>query len=159
MSKELVAHSSEQFPTESSVRLADLAKVHIAKRDLKLTDELYRGFLQILFGEASAKDLTHEQIEELLDHFKSLGWMSGYPPTQKVDAKKSKNKKPPNSPASEAQIRLIEYLWTHGSGIRKKTHEALEHFLSHYFHIAHFREVKTKQVPGILGAIRKMAQR
>ena len=52
---------------------AELAKVHIAKRDLKLTDPLYRGFLNVLFGETSAKDLTHEQVEELLEHFKSLG--------------------------------------------------------------------------------------
>ena len=51
---------------------AELAKVHIAKRDLKLTDTLYRGFLNVLFGRSSAKDLTHEQVEELLEHFKLI---------------------------------------------------------------------------------------
>ena len=57
---------------------AELAKIHIAKRDLKLTDPLFRGFLNVLFGQGSARDLTHEQVEELLEHFKSLGWKSEY---------------------------------------------------------------------------------
>ena len=52
---------------------AELAKVHIAKRDLKLTDPLYRGFLNVLFGETSAKDLTHEQVEELLELTSPIG--------------------------------------------------------------------------------------
>ena len=41
--------------TDHRPNRADLAKVHIAKRDLKLDDELYRGFLNVLFGKTSAK--------------------------------------------------------------------------------------------------------
>jgi len=48
---------------------AELAKIHIAKRDLKLTDPLYCGFLNVLFGQGSERDLTQEQVEELLEHF------------------------------------------------------------------------------------------
>ena len=73
---------------------AELAKVHIAKRDLKLTDPLYRGFLNVLFGETSAKDLTHEQVEELLEHFKSLGWKSEYAESE-TGRKQSESKAPP----------------------------------------------------------------
>ena len=74
---------------------AELAKVHIAKRDLKLTDPLYRGFLNVLFGETSAKDLTHEQVEELLEHFKSLGWKSEYTKSE-TGRKQSESKAPPS---------------------------------------------------------------
>lgn len=133
---------------------AELAKIHIAKRDLKLSDPLYRGFLNVLFGQGSARDLTHDQVEELLDHFKSLGWHSEFhsggskTPTIISSVRK---------PATMAQLGLIVYLWKHGIGIRHKSMDALEHFLNHQFHISHLKQTKAWQVPGIVGAIRKMA--
>ena len=173
MSKKAVAQQKKQLPTETKVAVssarptrAELAKIHIAKRDLKLTDQLYRGVLNVLFGETSAKDLSHKQIDELLTHFKSLGWESDY----SADTKKetgSKNKisdkpvsqvSPSRGPATMAQLGLIMYLWKHGPGIRNKSTEALDYFLNHHFHVSEFKEVKARQVPGILGAIRKMAR-
>ena len=141
---------------------AELAKVHIAKRDLKLTDPLYRGFLNVLFGETSAKDLTHEQIEELLEHFKSLGWQSSYTSVQATDGT-GKAKSPikissGRSHATMAQLGLIVYLWEHGPGIRHNSMQALEHFLNHHFHIAELKQVKARQVPGILGAIKNLGK-
>ena len=136
---------------------AELAKVHIAKRDLKLTDPLYRGFLNVLFGRSSARDLTHEQVEELLEHFKSLGWKS------ETGRKQGESKAPlphgsGRKPATMAQIGLIVYLWEHGPGIRHKSMQALEHFLNHHFHIAELKQVKARQVPGILGVIKNMGK-
>ena len=140
---------------------AELAKIHIAKRDLKLSDPLYRGFINVLFGETSAKDLTHEQIEELLDHFKSLGWESNYTSEQTKSTEEPKNPTKSTSgrsPATMAQIGLIVYLWKHGPGIRHKSMQALDHFLHHHFHISELKQVKANQVPGILGAIKNMGK-
>ena len=142
---------------------AELAKIHIAKRDLKLTDPLYRGFLNVLFGQGSERDLTQEQVEELLEHFKSLGWKSEYTKSE-MGRKQSEPKAPPPShgsgrkPATMAQIGLIVYLWEHGPGIRHKSMQALEHFLNHHFHIAELKQVKARQVPGILGMIKNMGK-
>ena len=142
---------------------AELAKIHIAKRDLKLTDPLYRGFLNVLFGQGSERDLTQEQVEELLEHFKSLGWKSEYTKSE-MGRKQSEPKAPPPShgsgrkPNTMAQIGLIVYLWEHGPGIRHKSMQALEHFLNHHFHIAELKQVKARQVPGILGAIKNMGK-
>ena len=141
---------------------AELAKIHIAKRDLKLTDPLYRGFLNVLFGQGSARDLTQEQVEELLEHFKSLGWKSEYTKSE-MGRKQSEPKAPPShgsgrKPATMAQIGLIVYLWEHGPGIRHKSMQALEHFLNHHFHIAELKQVKARQVPGILGVIKNMGK-
>ncbi|MBT5027858.1 MAG: regulatory protein GemA [Nitrospinaceae bacterium] len=163
MPKKPDTHSSKESLTGSSITLgkptrADLAKIHIAKRDLKLTDNLYRGFLDVLFCRTSAKDLTHAQIEELLEHFRSLGWSSVYKPPKNETQRRQNKPLPKNGPSTPAQRSLIEYLWKHGPGIRNKTSEALEHFLIHHFHVSHLRDVKAGQVPGILGAIRKMAQ-
>lgn len=172
MSRKPATQSSTDYPTGPRPLVgpsrADLAKVHIAKRDLNLTDQLYRGFLNVLFGETSAKDLTHEQIDELLEHFKSLGWESGYSVNQAkaggVNGKSSAGSKNPRkissgrSPASMKQLGLIMYLWKHGPGIRNKSVPALDHFLNHHFHVSHLREVKAGQVPGILGAIKNMGK-
>ena len=141
---------------------AELAKIHIAKRDLKLTDPLYRGFLNVLFGQGSERDLTQEQVEELLEHFKSLGWKSEYTKSE-MGRKQSEPKAPPShgsgrKPATMAQIGLIVYLWEHGPGIRHKSMQALEHFLNHHFHIAELKQVKARQVPGILGVIKNMGK-
>ena len=149
---------------------AELAKIHIAKRELNLSDPLYRGFLNVLFGRCSARDLTHEQIDELLEHFKSLGWKSSFTAehhaTRSIESPLKKSERQKSSPkissgrgsATMAQIGLIVYLWKHGPGIRHNTIEALEHFLNHHFHISEMKQVKASQVPGILGAIKNMGK-
>ncbi|MZH03075.1 MAG: regulatory protein GemA [Nitrospinae bacterium] len=147
--KPLTGSSSTVGPTRS-----ELAKIHIAKRDLKLTDQLYRGVLNVLFGETSAKDLSHEQIDELLDHFKSLGWENEFTKNEEEPPSQSKGR----GPATMAQLGLIMYLWKHGPGIRNKSTQALDYFLNHHFHVSNLKEVKANQVPGILGAIKKMGK-
>ncbi len=126
------------MPTRSQ-----LARVHIAKRDLKLTDPLYRDFLNLCFGKRSAKNLTADEVEALLLHFEGLGWGSARPA------------RPPL--ASPAQLGKIEAMWMHGPGVRIKTHAALKHFLQHHFRISRISEIKASQVAPILGAIRKIS--
>lgn len=156
MPRKTVASQSQSLqagPTTNGPTRAELAKIHIAKRDLKLTDQLYRGVLNVLFGETSSRDLSHEQIDELLDHFKSLGWGNEYTKKESTLPANSNGRKV----ATMAQLGLIMYLWKHGPGIRNKSTQALDYFLSHHFHIPELKQVKARQVPGILGAIRKMA--
>lgn len=122
-----------------------LARVHIAKKELQLTDALYRDFLELWFGKRSAKDLTASEIEALLTHFQGLGWEQFH--------------RAPENPqlASPAQLYEMQKLWMTGSGVRVKTLAALQHFLSHHFHIASLSAVKASQVRSIFGAIRKIA--
>lgn len=53
---------------------AQLAKIHIAKKELQLTDDTYRDILALHFKAESAKDLTDRQAEQLLDLFRAKGW-------------------------------------------------------------------------------------
>lgn len=55
-------------------RSAELAKIHIAKKDLALDDELYRQILWTVARVRSAKDLDAHGRGAVLDHFKSRGW-------------------------------------------------------------------------------------
>ena len=62
-------------------RNAQLAKIHIAKKDLGLSDDIYREILSGRFNVASARDLTDRQANELLSYFRSLGWRAKPPKT------------------------------------------------------------------------------
>lgn len=57
---------------------ADLAKIHIAKKELGLTDDAYRDLLRERFGKESAAKLTPGQAYRLLEYFKYLGWRPRY---------------------------------------------------------------------------------
>ena len=51
-----------------------LAKVHIAKKDLKLPDDDYRAIVMRITGHTSSKYCNERQLEQLLAEFKRLGW-------------------------------------------------------------------------------------
>ena len=62
---------------------ADLARIHIAKKELAFTDEAYRDLLRVNFRVESAKDLTDEQARSMIALFKAKGWAAkptGKPP-------------------------------------------------------------------------------
>jgi hypothetical protein len=49
--------------------------IHIAKSQLKLTDAQYRSLLRLRCnGKESSKELTYEEADRLIDHFKRLGF-------------------------------------------------------------------------------------
>ncbi|WP_333822836.1 gp16 family protein [Pinisolibacter sp.] len=51
-----------------------LAKVHIAKKDLALSDENYRAILVRITGRESSADCSEPQLVALLAEFRRLGW-------------------------------------------------------------------------------------
>ena len=53
---------------------AEYAKIHIAVKELGLTDENYRDILMFNFGVHSAKGLSAVQVDELLNIFRQKGW-------------------------------------------------------------------------------------
>ena len=56
-----------------------LAQIHIAKKDLALTDDAYRDILRLHFKVESAKALTDRQAVVLINHLKSKGWQPKQP--------------------------------------------------------------------------------
>jgi len=58
----------------SSQRRGLLAKVHIAKKELGIIDDDYRGILGREFGVTSSAALADRELESLVDYFKSKGW-------------------------------------------------------------------------------------
>jgi phage gp16-like protein len=55
-------------------RKKDLAKIHIAKKQLGLDDETYRAMLQMVAGVESAADLTADGRRKVLAHLSKAGF-------------------------------------------------------------------------------------
>lgn len=60
--------------TRHDSRRADLAKIHIAKKDLGLDDEVYRDILWTVARVRSAGDLDDAGRRAVLEHFRARGW-------------------------------------------------------------------------------------
>ena len=90
-----LAHSR---PPQGSSRGADratlLAKVHVARKQLALTEDSYRDILRRVIGLDSAGKASAEQLDQVLQEFKRLGFT----------AKRAR-------PDHRAQIRKIEAVW------------------------------------------------
>jgi len=54
-----------------------LAKIHIAKRELGLSDIEYRRILYLCFGVSTSKDLREEEANDLLSLFRDMGAKPG----------------------------------------------------------------------------------
>lgn len=85
-------------------RQADLAKIHIARKDLNLDNDLYRQIVREIGGASSgsSKDLTPTGSARLLAHFQKLGWKP----------RPAKNKAPTatTTPAGDV-VSLIPKIW------------------------------------------------
>jgi phage gp16-like protein len=57
-----------------SARTAMLAKIHLAKKQLALTEESYRDILRRITERDSASALSEGQMDRVLKEFARLGW-------------------------------------------------------------------------------------
>lgn len=109
---------------------ASVAKIHIAKNQLGMSDDTYRAMLKSVAGVTSSKDLTPQGIDKVIKHLKGLGAEFTLP--------KSKGKRPHNlhSQADKAkQLQKIEALladmglhWNYAKAMAKQMYkkDALE---------------------------------
>ena len=81
-----------------SARNTLIAKIHIAKKDLGLDDDTYRGALEMATGKSSCSKMTDRQLQDTLAHFKTKGFQP----------KKAGTFKPASK---NGDVRLIYALW------------------------------------------------
>jgi phage gp16-like protein len=82
-----------------------IAKIHIAKKQLELDDDLYRAVLaDVANGKTSCANMNASELQAVLDHFKAKGFKP----------KKSKNARrisPPSGSAKLPEIDKIRAIW------------------------------------------------
>ncbi|WP_275629844.1 regulatory protein GemA [Pseudomonas sp. 273] len=96
-----------------------LSKIHIARQQVEMDEDVYRQKLQDMFGKKSAKDLSLRQAERLLEEFKRLGWK---PKPSKRAAGKPHNfsKLPAEIEVIEAQLTEMRLPWSYADKIAKQ---------------------------------------
>lgn len=102
-----------------SRRNAQLAKIHVAKKQLGLDEDTYRDLLHAAAGVRSASKLDPAGVARVLERFRALGWQ---------DKPSSRHGRRPNPPESRSkQISKIEALladagrpWAYADGIAKR---------------------------------------
>lgn len=102
-----------------SIAKAVLGKIHIAKQQLGLEDDIYRAVLARVAGVRSAKELSDRQAGAVLAEFERLGWK----PKQSSKAKG----KPHNFVRLPEEVRVIEaqladmgLSWAYADAIAKR---------------------------------------
>ncbi|HAF00411.1 MAG TPA: GemA protein [Methylophilaceae bacterium] len=93
---------------------AEIAKIHIAKKDLGLDDETYRSLLWTAARVESSKDLDHAGRAAVLEHFKARGWK---PKHVKPNVN---NIKQPLIAKIAALLTDMQLSWAYADGIAKQ---------------------------------------
>lgn len=129
----------------------NLAKIHIAKKDLGLDDDLYRDILYTQFKKRSSRDLSDLQCLKLLQHFESIGWKQA---SQAEKQKQSHGRKPHNMSKS-AYLSKIEALlaeagrsWAYANGMAR-----------HMYKIDDIQFCEPDQLRGVVAALVKNAKK
>lgn len=80
---------------------ANLQKLHIGKKELGLSDDIYRDILREITKKESAKDISDAQAAKVLARYKELGWKP----------KPSKKAKPTRRVATDRKSTMLRALW------------------------------------------------
>lgn len=107
-------------PTSAdALRKNELAKIHLAKKQLALEEDEYRAIMRSVTGKQSAGDLDWQGRKKLLDHFKKLGF--------KVVAKTGGRARPDVAASRQRLIGKIEALlaeakrpWAYADAMAKR---------------------------------------
>lgn len=100
-----MAATAKKKPT-SPRRNQLLGKVHIAKKQLRLSDDDYRDTIENMFGVRSASKLSDRRLTELVEYFKSVGFK---PLSRKP--RPGKTKAPAPAQHKEPLIGKMRALW------------------------------------------------
>lgn len=128
-----------------------IALLHVAKRELGLSDERYRDILFRLCACESSKFLDQDGFDLVMQCFSALGFKSSW---------NEKNFGHRYGMATPNQVRYIRKLW---SAYRKPEIEdgdaSLNKWLSRYHHVSALRFVSEEMASKIIPALKAMVGR
>lgn len=109
--------------------MTQLARIHIAKKELGLDDDDYRAVLMRAAGKASSKDMTVAERNRVLDEMRRLGWRPGASRTgrRRLEGKYA------------AKLQALWISGWHLGIVRDRSDEALIAFVKRQTGIAHPR--------------------
>lgn len=139
-----------QRAASSSVTKKQIALLHVAKRDLGLTDDDYRAILARYGRAESTADLTQSGFTAVMKYFTALGFRSTW--TQRTYGYRPTMATPP-------QVDLIRSLWQKFSGKPDPDDTELNKWLDRFHKISSLRFVDNKKAAKVISALKAMAAR
>lgn len=127
------------------------AILHVAKTQLRFSDETYRSAMAQIAGVTSSTELDREGFEAMMGFFDYCG----FKPTEA----KGPNFGVRHGMASWAQIELIRTLWREMTRRAYPGEDELNKWLLHYFKISSLRFLKKETAPKVIGALKAMKSR
>lgn len=149
------------FDRAHQARRAMLAKVHIAKKELGLDDEVYRAVLQRASGRTSAGDCSAGELAEVLDAFKAKGWkpaVAGRAAAPRGVARQHPGARAADHPVAKKARALWISLWRLGV-VRDRTDKALEAFARRQLKVERLQWADQGQGYKLIEALKAMAER
>jgi len=140
--------------TPASQRSHLIRLIHVAKRDLCLTDDVYRDMLQHAVGASSVAKLSVRQLEQVLSTLKSRGFVI------KKAAKRVAADKP-EQPV-DRHSRMVRELWIelHSLGaVRDSTEAALNGFVRRMVGVDALQWLSNKQTSDVIEHLKKWRSR
>ena len=131
-----------------------IKKIHVALGQMLLRDEIYRDILWQQFQVTSCKRLDYRQAEELLAHFRSLGWK----PTGKWGLpKKYDNLGSRPGMASARELRMIEVLWAEVCSVQREVW--LSKFIEGQYGVSNIRFLRAEDAHKCIEALKAIVAR
>lgn len=130
-----------------------LAKIHIARKDLGLSEDSYRDILYRITGQRSASGLSNALLTNTLDEFKRLGFK-----TPLKERSRAVSRPLANAPHA-TKIRALWLSLYHLGIIVDPSEAALAKFVQRQTKIAALQWLKPSQSDKVIEALKKWATR
>lgn len=130
-----------------------IAKVHVARKELGLDEDTYRGVLGEVTGHASAKDCDDAQLVAVLDHFK----LRGFSAAPRKAGKTAATRRADHPSARKARALWIS-LYQLGV-VRNASEQALEAFAARQLKCERMQWARQSDSFRLIEALKDMAER
>jgi hypothetical protein len=142
---------------------AQIAKIHIAKKELRLDESDYRNAVRF-YGVEHANDLDYSEAEELLNKFQDAGFKEQSNVKRETSNKKNWGKLKYTELdsrgypfAKSSKLRKIEVLWREVSN--SKTDESLQLFIKNRTGVDHITFLHNNHAHIIISALEAMGEK
>jgi phage gp16-like protein len=140
-----------------------LAKVHLAAKELRLDEDARRDVLERLTGHRSSADCSDAQLDQVLAHFRSLGWSAtvvagGKPARHAQQAGLAHQPKPADHPVAKKARAMWISLWNLGV-VDHGSESALEAFAKRQLRVDRLQWADQSQGYRLIEALKAMAER
>lgn len=145
------AAAPARFASADQRRRSLLGKVHIAKKELKLSEDAYRDVLFGITGKDSAGKCSEGELGKVLDRMRALGWTPANPKGRTT-----------SRPADHPSAKKARALWIslyHLGVIENPAEQALEAFAARQLKCERLQWTNQGQTFRLIEALKGMAER